>query len=75
MYSCNNAVLIVSALIDSGATHSFISKPLVQKLQLPLIFGLKLAVTLANGLDLPVRRMSLLPMALYCRMLNKLVSG
>ena len=42
MYDCNNAALIVSALIDSGATHSFISKTLVRKLKLSLVLGQKL---------------------------------
>ena len=34
MYSCNNTALIISALVDSGPTHSFINKSLVQGLLL-----------------------------------------
>ena len=36
-------------LIDSGATHSFISPACVRKLSLPLLFNSKLTVELATG--------------------------
>ena len=49
VYGCDNAALIVSAFIDSRAMHSYISKSLVTKLNLPLVFGKKLAITLTDG--------------------------
>ena len=42
--------MVVSALIDSQANHSFIGKSLVKKFDLPLVLRKKLAITLANGL-------------------------
>ena len=41
--------MLVSAFVDSGATHSFVSKPSVKKLNIPLVLGIKLALTLADG--------------------------
>ena len=51
MYGYNNFVLIISTLIGSRATHSFISKSIVQKLNLPLVLGKKLGVLLVDGLE------------------------
>ena len=39
----------VVALVDSGATHSFVEQELVQKYQLPLTVGDDMKVTLADG--------------------------
>ena len=36
MYGCNNAALFASALVDSGASHSFINRSVVNKLKVSL---------------------------------------
>ena len=37
IYGCNNIALVVSTLIDSGATYSFIGRFLVHKLKSQLV--------------------------------------
>ena len=51
MYGCDNTTLIVSSIVDSccGEIHSFVSKSLVKKIQLPLVLGKKLTVRLADS--------------------------
>ena len=49
IYGCNNAALVVSALINSGAIHSLTSKSLFTKITLPLVLGQKPSVILADG--------------------------
>ena len=39
----------VVALVDSGATHSFVAQELVQKYQLPVTMDGGMKVTLADG--------------------------
>ena len=75
MYGFNKAALIISALIDSGATHIFKSKSLVKKLQLPLFLNKSLQNCWMMAQSSPVRRRSMMHMGLYLRMLNRLVSG
>ena len=47
--SCSDAALSAMALVDSGATHSFVSAALVSKFSLPVKPGGDMEVTLADG--------------------------
>ena len=47
--SCGDAASSAVALVDSGASHSFVSAELVSKLSLPVKPGGDMKVTLADG--------------------------
>ena len=47
--SCSDAASSAVALVDSGATHSFVSAALVSKFSLPVKPGGDMEVTLADG--------------------------
>ena len=52
--SCSDAALSAVALVDSGATHSFVSAALVSKFSLPVKPGGDMEVTLADGSQVEV---------------------
>ena len=46
--SCGDAAAAAEALVDSGASHSFVSAELVSKFSLPVKPGGEMEVTLAD---------------------------
>ena len=52
--SCGNAAAAAVALIDSGASHSFVSAELVSRFSLPVKPGGDMEVTLADGSQVEV---------------------
>ena len=52
--SCGDAAAATVALVDSGASHSFVSAELVSKFSLPMKPGGDIEVTLANGSQVEV---------------------
>ena len=63
----------IVALIDSGASHSFVAAKLVKKYQLTIILGTSMVVTLADGSQVTTFKTSSIPIILYT-MSNKPVS-
>ena len=69
--SCGDAAPSAVALVDSGATHSFVSAALVSKLSLPVKPGGDMEVTLADGNQVKVSQTCCVPLvvcsgALHC---------
>ena len=60
--SCGDAASAVVALVDSGASHSFVSAELVSKFSLPMRPGGDMEVTLADGSQVEVSQMCHVPL-------------
>ena len=60
--SCGEAASSAVALVDSGATHSFVSAALVSKHSLPVKPGGDMEVTLADGSQVEVSQMCCVPL-------------
>ena len=59
---CSDAALSAVALVDSGATHSFVSAALVSKFSLPVKPGGDMEVTLADGSQVEVSQTCCVPL-------------
>ena len=60
--SCRDATSAAVALIDSGATHCFVSEALVAKFGLPVKPGAGMDVTLADGSQVLASQTCLVPL-------------
>ena len=60
--SCGEAASSAVALVDSGATHSFVSAALVSKYNLPMKLGGDMEVTLADGSQVEVSQTCCVPL-------------
>ena len=60
--SCSDAASSAVALVDSGATHSFVSAALVSKFSLPVKPGGDMEVTLADGSQVEVSQTCCVPL-------------
>ena len=52
--SCGNAASSAVSLVDTGATHSFVSAELVSRFSLPVKPGGDMDITLADGSQVEV---------------------
>ena len=67
--SCCDATTAAVALVDSGATHCFVSEALVTKFGLPVKPGAGIDVTLADGSQVLASQTCLVPLVVcsaYC---------
>ena len=60
--SCSDAASSAVALVDSGATHSFVSVALVSKFSSPVKPGGNMEVTLADGCQVEVLQTCCVPL-------------
>ena len=60
--SCSDADSSAVAIVDSGATHSFVSAALVSKFSLPVKPGGDMEVTLADGSQVEVSQTCCVPL-------------
>ena len=60
--SCGDATFAAVALVDSGASHSFVSAELVSKFSLLVKPGGDVEVTLADGSQAEVSQMCCIPL-------------
>ena len=60
--SCGDAASAAVALVDSGASHSFVSTELVSRFSLPVNPGGDMEVTVADGSQVEVSQMCCVPL-------------
>ena len=60
--SCRDATMAAVALVDSGATHCFVSEALVTKFGLQVKLGVGMDVTLADGSQVLASQTCLVPL-------------
>ena len=60
----------IVALVDSGASHSFVASNLVQKFYLNIILDTSMVVTLADGSQVEMWKTCYVPI-ITCNMSNK----
>ena len=60
----------IIALVDNGASHSFVAANLVEKYQLTVILGTSMLVTLADGSQVTISETCSIPI-IMCTMSNK----
>ena len=65
--SCGDAASSAVALVDSGATHSFVSMAMVSKFSLPVKPGGDMEVTFTDGSQVKVSQTCCVPLIVYSR--------
>ena len=60
----------IVALVDSGASHSFVASKLVQKYHLSIVLDTSMVVTLADGSQVGMRKTYYMPI-ITCTISNK----
>ena len=62
--ACGAAQMADVALVDSGASHCFVSETVVAKFELPVFLGDGIEMTLADGSQVEVYTTCLLPLVM-----------